>query len=106
MYINICIGVCIYICIIKSHIYIILIYTLIHKFTPWDESESHSVTSNSLQPCGLYTALGILQAKILEWVAIPFSRVSYHPRDQTQVSYIAGGFTLNITLIQNIFHDI
>ena len=32
---------------------------------------------------------GILQARILEWVAIPFSRGSSWPRDQTQVSYIA-----------------
>ena len=35
---------------------------------------------------------GILQARILEWVAIPFSRASSQPRDGTQVSYIAGGF--------------
>ena len=34
---------------------------------------------------------GILQARILEWVAIPFSRGSCQPRDQTQVSHIAGG---------------
>ena len=31
---------------------------------------------------------GILQARILEWVAISFSRGSSQPRDQTQVSYI------------------
>ena len=35
---------------------------------------------------------GILQARILEWVAIPFSRGSCQPMDQTQVSHIAGGF--------------
>ena len=34
---------------------------------------------------------GILQARILEWVAFPFSRESSQPRDQTQVSHIAGG---------------
>ena len=28
---------------------------------------------------------GILQARILEWVAIPFSRGSSQPRDRTQV---------------------
>ena len=33
----------------------------------------------------------ILQARILKWVAMPFSRGSYQPRDQTQVSCIAGG---------------
>ena len=35
---------------------------------------------------------GILQARILEWVAIPFSGGSSRPRDQTQVSHIAGRF--------------
>ena len=35
---------------------------------------------------------GILQARIPEWVAIPFSRGSSPPRDRTQVSCIAGGF--------------
>ena len=39
-----------------------------------------------------YTAHGILQARILEWVAVPFSRGSSQSRDQTQVSRIAGGF--------------
>ena len=34
----------------------------------------------------------ILQARILEWVAIPFSSGSLWPRDQTLVSCIAGGF--------------
>ena len=32
----------------------------------------------------------ILQAKILEWIATPFSRGSFPPRDQTWVSCIAG----------------
>ena len=35
---------------------------------------------------------GILQARILEWVAIPFSRGCSQPREQTQVSHTAGGF--------------
>ena len=35
---------------------------------------------------------GSSQARILEWVAIPFSRGSSGPRDSTQVSCIAGGF--------------
>ena len=35
---------------------------------------------------------GILQARILEWVAMPSSRGSSWPRDQTQVSHIAGRF--------------
>ena len=32
------------------------------------------------------TVHGILQAGILEWVAFPFSRGSFQPRDSTQVS--------------------
>ena len=35
---------------------------------------------------------GILKARILEWIAISFSRGSSQPRDQTQVSCIAGRF--------------
>ena len=34
----------------------------------------------------------ILQARMLEWVAFPFSRGYSQPRDQTQVSHIASGF--------------
>ena len=39
-----------------------------------------------------YTVLGIVQARILEWVAIPFSRGSSQLRDQTQLSHIASRF--------------
>ena len=39
-----------------------------------------------------YTVHGILQARILQWVAIHFSRGPSQPRDRTQVSHIAGGF--------------
>ena len=60
------------------------------------ESVSCSIVSDSLQPHGLYppgsSVHGILQARILEWVAIPFSRGSSRPRDQTWVSCIAGRF--------------
>ena len=37
-------------------------------------------------------SMGLLQARILEWVAIPSSRGSSQPRDQTQVSCTAGEF--------------
>ena len=33
---------------------------------------------------------GVLQARILEWVAFPFSKGASQPRDQAQVSHIAG----------------
>ena len=47
--------------------------------------------SNSLQPTD-FKVPGILQARILEWVAIPFSRGSPQPGDRTQVSRVAGRF--------------
>ena len=57
---------------------------------------SHSVVSNSATSWTVaYHAplsMGILQARILEHVAIPFSRESSWPRDGTQVSCIAGWF--------------
>ena len=53
------------------------------------ESEIRSVQSCIVMD---YTVHGILQARILEWIAFPFSRGSSQPRDQTQVSRIAGGF--------------
>ena len=39
-----------------------------------------------------YTVHGILQARILKWIAFPFGRGSSQARDRTQVSCIAGGF--------------
>ena len=50
------------------------------------ESESHLVVSNSLRPHG------ILQARILAWIAFTFSRGSSWPRNWPGVSRIAGGF--------------
>ena len=40
----------------------------------------------------------VAQARILEWVAFPFSRGSSQPRDQTQVSYIASRTLLKESL--------
>ena len=37
-------------------------------------------------------SMGIFQARILGWVAMPSSRGSSQPRDQTQVSHVAGRF--------------
>ena len=42
-----------------------------------------------------YIVHGILQARILEWVAFPFSRGSSQPRDRTQVSCIVNGFFIS-----------
>ena len=43
-------------------------------------------------PMDYHIVHGILQARILEWVALPFSRGSSQPRDWTWVSHIEGGF--------------
>ena len=54
---------------------------------------SHSVVSNS-DPMDYSlpgsSVHGIFQARVLEWVAISFSRGSSRPRDRTQVSHIVG----------------
>ena len=55
------------------------------------ESESCSVVSNFCNPMD-YEIHGILQARILEWAAIPFSRGSSQPRNRTQASCIVGIF--------------
>ena len=62
---------------------IIFLYTVFVKVTP-----SCPTLCNPME----YRVHGILQVRILEWVAIPFSRKSSQPRDQTQVSHIAGRF--------------
>ena len=45
--------------------------------------------------CQASLSMGILQVRMLEWVAMPFSRGSSQPRDQTQVSRIAGRILLS-----------
>ena len=65
----------------------------------WCEMWSRSVVSDLCDPMNCSppgsSVHGILQARILEWVAISFSRGSSRPGDQTRVSHIAGRhFTL------------
>ena len=68
---------------------------------PPSHSESENVKVEVIQSCPTlwdpmdWIAHGILQARILEWVAFPFSRGSSQPRDRTQVSHIAGRFFTN-----------
>ena len=52
--------------------------------------------SNSVTPWTISFIHGVLQARILELVAILFFRGSYQPRDQTWVSCIAGIFFFTI----------
>ena len=65
----------------------------------WSEKEKVLVTQLCLNLCDPMDCSspnsfvhGILQARILEWVAIPFSRGSSRPRDWSQVSCTAGRF--------------
>ena len=57
---------------------------------------SQSVLSNTVNPMDSgppgSSVHGILQARIVEWIALPFSSGSSLPRDRTRVSYIAGRF--------------
>ena len=82
-------------------LYVHVLQSLLHTWNTvyqfWQsESVSHSVTYNSLWPMDCSppgsSVHGILQARILEWVAISFSRGSSQHRDQTWVSCIAGRF--------------
>ena len=62
----------------------ILAFSFSHRKWKW----SRSIVSDSLQPYGLpYSSIHtIFQARVLEWVAISFSRGSSRPRDPTQGS--------------------
>ena len=53
---------------------------------------SHSVVSDSVTPWTAARQAPLSMARILEWVAVPFSRGFSQPRDQAPVSHIAGGF--------------
>ena len=59
-------------------------YQIVIYIWKWSESVSNSFV--------LTLAHGIFQARILEWVAIPFSRGFPQPKDWTRVSCIAGKF--------------
>ena len=92
----------------KEHKEMYLKYKLIYwvpYVKPLDDIKSNfisylqpSLKVKFIQSCPIlcnpmvYTVQGILQARILEWVAIPFSRGSSQSRDRTHISHIAGGF--------------
>ena len=66
--------------------------TLFILFSVYHEKMKMKVAQLCLALCDSMdcTVHGILQARILEWVAMPSSRGSSQPRDRTQVSLIAG----------------
>ena len=75
---------------------IVIISTLLGNSGEWlkqksSESESHSVCPTLCDPMDCIVHV-ILQARILEWVAFPFSGGSSQPRDRIQVSLTAGRF--------------
>ena len=71
-----------------SH-YSLTYYPLPSTFIPpyWDPNLGINPTSPPDSP-----VYGIFQARLLEWLTIPFSRESSWPRDRTQVSCITGRF--------------
>ena len=63
------------------------------KMTPGRCFYLYCAVLSRVRPFGTGSSVhGILQARILEWVAFPVSRGSSQPRDRTQVSHIAGRF--------------
>ena len=60
----------------------------------WGEVAQTCPTLCDPMDCSLSSSSihGIFQARILDWVTMPSSRGSSQPRDQTQISHIAGGF--------------
>ena len=68
---------------IYIYIYICTLLSRVQLFDPMDYSPPGSSVHR------------ISQARILDWVAISFSRGSSRPRDRTQVSHIAGGFFIS-----------
>ena len=66
-------------------------FTAIKQKSEVKVTQSHPTLCNPMD----YTFQEILQARILEWVAIPSSRGSSQPRDQTQISHIAGRFSIS-----------
>ena len=78
------------------------------RLCPWGVCVSQSVVSDSCDPTDCSppgsSVHGISQVRILEWVAISFSRGSSRPRDWTWVSCPVGGFstiwaTREVTLV-------
>ena len=83
---DVCVCVCVCVCI---YIYI-YIYIYLFIYSTVCIVVQLCLTLCDSMDCSLPVSSvhGILQARILQWVVMPFSRVSSQPRDQTQVSCI------------------
>ena len=91
IFVYVCVCLYIYICIhsiINIYKYVYLLYISMCLVT------QSCLTVCDPMDCSLpgFSVMGILQARTLEWVAMPSSRGSSQPRGWTQVSGIAGGF--------------
>ena len=82
------VSVAFFFAIVYRYLFYIMKYDIYRESKKW----SHSVMSNCSMDCSLPASSihGIFLARVLEWVAISFSRGSSWPRDQTQVSHIVG----------------
>ena len=65
---------------------------MVHTINWWHKKVKVSVVSRVRLFAIPWSVHGILQARILEWVAIPFSRGSSQPKNRTQVFCIEGTF--------------
>ena len=103
-----CVCVCVYVCVCvcvfnESFCYIAEINTALWFNIVIQLCEWVTVTQLCLTLCDPMdynlpgsSVHGILQAEILEWVAISFSSESSRPRDWTQVSCTAGRFFITL----------
>ena len=75
-----CVCVCVCVCV-RAHARTLSLFSRVRLCAPlWTVARQAPLS------------MGILQARILEWAAMPSSRVSSQPRDRTQVSHISGRF--------------
>ena len=92
----------------KTPIFSIILSVKIIRAVYYSKQSTESMQSETAQSCLTLcdtmdcslpgpSVHGILQAILLEWIAIPFFRGSSQLRDQTQVSPIAGEFFTNWT---------
>ena len=75
------------VCLVKAMVFPAVMY----ECESWTIKKAESESEKSLSRIRLFAAPWSIQARILEWVAFPFSRGSSQLRDQTRVSCIAGG---------------
>ena len=89
IYATICVSVCVCLYVCFSMMLLWIVFTKLQKFISIPiflvkVTQSCPTLCNPMD----YTVHGILQARILEWVAVPFSRGSSQSRNQTGIFYI------------------